>query len=105
MLFRSAALSERFDLFFDLGYGGHYVLPYKVIYEFKNNIATQDLVVERKLNNSEFIPNDFLFGAGCSFSKNEKYKWYLLGHYRMNRQATLYKLPDYFDLSLGLFFK
>lgn len=40
-------LAENLNLLFDLGYGAHYILPYKVIYEFKNNNKNQDLIVEK----------------------------------------------------------
>ena len=97
-------IAKRANLLFDLGYGAHYIFPYKVIYEFKNNDPNKDLVVETKPNHTGFVPNDFLFGLGLAYNLNDKYKFYLLSHYRINRQSTIYKLPDYFGISLGLFF-
>ena len=95
---------KKTNLLFDLGYGAHYIFPYKVVYEFKNKNPDNDLVVETKPNHTGFVTNDFLFGLGLGYNLNDKYKLYLLSHYRINRQSTPYKLPDYFGISLGLFY-
>jgi hypothetical protein len=97
-------LSNHVDLLFDVKYGAGYILPYKVVYEFKNQNPNQDLIVEKEPESFGFVPNDFLFGLGLAYKRNEKHTFYLLSHYWINRQKTLYKLPDNFGINIGLFF-
>ncbi len=86
--------------FFELGYGGHQVFKHKAIYEFENLNQSQDLILERDLNNSRFNINDISVGAGIKLKSERSWNVSFLGRYQLNRNKTLFKHPDYLNFSL-----
>jgi hypothetical protein len=95
--------TSRLRALIDVGYGLHYYLPYRLLYEFENGNPNQDLLLEKKRQKAGLVMNDVEVGVGLQYRLDEKRNMYFLAHYRFNKEGIVYKQPDYIGLSIGLF--
>ncbi len=98
----SVSTSRKFRPFLGAGWGAVSLLPYEIVYDFKNKALGVEWSLEKTVNRREFLTNLLLLRAGFESEFSKKWNWQLRASYRAGFNKTGFQTPDMFGLQVGL---
>ncbi len=101
-LFRA---DKKFKPLIGLGYGAVSLLPYEVVYEFKNEMLGVDWVTDKRINRRSLQTGLLVLQAGMEHDFSRHWQWHWLATYRSHLGENDVQSPDMFGVQAGLLYR